>query len=178
MKLDFLLVEKIKNGNDKAGEEFVKKYYSDIYQYCFLHTHDPHFAEDMTQETFLRFFKTIDTYAEQGKVKNYLYRIAGNCIKNYYKKKKEILLDNMPERLEENAGDIELRLDIERAVDGLPEILKETAILYFFQDLKQREIADLLEISLPLVKYRIREVKKILSKYWEVKEDGAVSKKD
>lgn len=178
MNLDFLLVEKIKKGNDKAGEEFVKKYYSDIYQYCFLHIHDRYIAEDITQETFLRFFNTVNTYTEQGKVKNYLYRIAGNCIKNYYKKKKEIFFDDMPERLEENIGDIELRLDIERAVDGLPEVLKETAILYFFQDLKQREIADLLEISLPLVKYRIREVKKILSKYWEVKEDDAVSKKD
>lgn len=168
MNLDILLIEKIKNRNNRVGEEFVKKYYSDIYQYCFLHIHDRHLAEDMTQETFLRFFETVDTYKEQGKTKNYLYRIAGNCIKNYCKKTKEILLDGIPEMSEENACDIELRLDIERAVDGLPEILKETAILYFFQNLKQREIADLLEISLPLVKYRIREVRKILTEYWEV----------
>ncbi len=178
MNLDLLLVEKIKNGNNRAGEEFIKKYYSSIYQYCFLHIHDRHLAEDMTQETFLRFFEAVATYTEQGKAKNYLYCIVGNCIKNYCKKKKEIPLEDVPEVSEEKNCDIELKLDIERAVDSLPEDLKETAILFFFQNLKQREIADLLEISLPLVKYRIREVRKILSEYWEVKEDGTVSKKD
>ncbi|MCM1181356.1 MAG: sigma-70 family RNA polymerase sigma factor [Clostridium sp.] len=164
MNLDFLLVEKIKNGDNKAAEGFVKKYYSSICQYCFLHIHDRYIAEDMTQETFLRFFETINTYTEQGKVRNYLYCIAGNCIKNYCKKKKEILLDDTSEMLEESISDIESRLDIEQAVDGLPEVLRETAILFFFQNLKQREIADLLQVSLPLVKYRIREIRKILSK--------------
>ncbi|MCM1499267.1 MAG: sigma-70 family RNA polymerase sigma factor [Clostridium sp.] len=164
MNLDFLLVDKIKNGDNKAAEGFVKKYYSSIYQYCFLHIHDRYIAEDMTQETFLRFFETINTYTEQGKVRNYLYCIAGNCIKNYCKKKKEILLDDTSEMLEESISDIECRLDIEQAVDGLPEVLRETAILFFFQNLKQREIADLLQVSLPLVKYRIREIRKILSK--------------
>lgn len=168
MNLDFLLVEKIKNGNSKAGDEFVKKYYSEIYQYCFLHVHDPYCAEDITQETFLRFFKTVNTYTEKGKMKSYLYCIAGNCLKNFYKRKKEILLDDMPEIWEENINDVVLRLDIEQAVDGLPEALKETAILYFFQQLKQSEIADVLKISKPLVKYRIREARKRMSEYWKV----------
>lgn len=163
MNWDFLLVEKIKNGNGRAGGQFIKKYYSSIYQYCFLHIHDRDHAEDLTQETFLRFFETIDTYTEQGKAKSYLYCIAGNCIKNYYKKKKELLPGELPEMPENNTGDIELRLDVERAVDSLPEELRETTILFFFQGLKQREIADLLNISVPLVKYRIREAKKRLA---------------
>lgn len=56
-------------------------------------------------------------------------------------------------------------MDVERAVDRLPEDLKEVTILFFFQGLKQREIAELLNINLPLVKYRIREAKKKLSEY-------------
>lgn len=163
MNLDFLLVEKIKAGNSRAGEQFVNKYYSSIYQYCFLHIHDRNLAEDMTQETFLRFFETAAAYTEQGKAKSYLYRIAGNCMKNYYKKKKEVLPGELPEMPENSIGDMELRLDIERAVDSLPEDLKETAILFFFQGLKQREIADLLNINVPLVKYRVREARKKLS---------------
>lgn len=165
MNPDFLLVEKMKAGNGRAGEQFVKKYYPSIYQYCFLHIHDRNCAEDMAQETFLRFFETIDTYRELGKTKSYLYCIAGNCIKNYYKKKKEVLPGELPDLPEENAGDMELKLDIERAVDSLPDELKEISILYFFQSLKQREIAELLNISVPLVKYRIREARKKLSEY-------------
>lgn len=165
MSPDFLLVEKMKAGNGRAGEQFVRKHYPSIYQYCFLHIHNRDLAEDMTQETFLRFFEAIDTYTELGKTKNYLYSIAGNCMKNYYKKKKELLPGEMPDIPEENAGSMELRMDVERAVDRLPEDLKEVTILFFFQGLKQREIAELLNINLPLVKYRIREAKKKLSEY-------------
>ena len=40
--------------------------------------------------------------------------------------------------------EIEIRLDIEQAVDRLPEEIKETAIFFFFQEIKQKEIVDLL----------------------------------
>ncbi len=178
MDLDFLLIEKIKNGNDEAGEQLVKKYYAPIFQYCFLHLHDRECAEDITQETFLRFFESVTTYTERGKVKSYLYCIAGNRIKNYYKKKKEILPGEMPEIPSGNTGEIETRLDIERAIENLPENLKETTILYFFQGMKQREIADMLNITVSLVKYRIKEARRILKEYLEVKSDETVSKED
>lgn len=70
----------------------------------------------------------------------------------------------MPEIPDQPMNDVEIRLDIERAVDHLPEELREVTILYFFQDLKQKEIAKLLNIKLSLVKYRIGQAKKILSK--------------
>lgn len=45
---DFLLLQKIKNGKSDASEQLIKKYYSSIYQYCLLHTHDRNYAEDLT----------------------------------------------------------------------------------------------------------------------------------
>ena len=66
-------------------------------------------------------------------------------------------------------GDAEVRMDIERAVDRLPEELKETAILFFFQELKQKDIAKLLDMNISLVKYRIGRAKKLLSEYLEVR---------
>lgn len=56
------------------------------------------------------------------------------------------------------------RLDVKRALDSLPAELKEAAILYYFQELKQREIADILGIGLPLVKYRISRAKEEMKK--------------
>ena len=144
MTSDFLLLQKIRNGNNHAGNQFVENYYSFIYQYCFLHIHNQECAEDMVQETFVRFFGALMSGAEIGKAKSYLYSIAGNIIKNYYKKKKEILLDQLPDIEKDNLTEIEIRLDVERALDLLPEEIKETAILFFFQGLKQKEISDLL----------------------------------
>lgn len=172
MDSDFLLIRQIKSGKSEAGERFVKKYYSSIFQYCFLHIHDRDFAEDLTQETFVRFFESLKTYEDQGKAKNYLYCIAGNLMKNYFKKKKEVLVDEipeMPEKISENSmADIEVRMDIEQAVDRLPDELKEITILFFFQCLKQKEIAEILHINLSLVKYRIGKAKKILYECLEV----------
>lgn len=165
MESDILLISQIKSGKNEASERFIKKYYASIYQYCLLHIHDRYYAEDLTQETFLRFFASLETYREYGKTKNYLYRIASNIMKNFYIKKKDILLDQLPETAENNAGDIDIKLDIERAVDSLPDELREVAILFFFQDLKQAEIAQILNIKLSLVKYRISRAKILLAEY-------------
>ena len=167
MTSDFFLVQKIRNGDELAGNQFVEKYYSLIYQYCFLHIRNKECAEDMTQETFVRFYEAILKDANIRKIKNYLYSIAGNILKNYYKKKKEILLDQLPETEKDNLTELEIRLDIERALDQLPEEIKEITILFFFQGLKQKEIAALLHIKLSLVKYRISKAKELLSKQLE-----------
>ena len=102
------------------------------------------------------------------KVKSYLYRVAGNTVKNYYRKKKELLLEKLPDTVENNAADIEVRLDIERAVACLPDEIREITILFFFQGLKQKDISDLLGIKLSLVKYRVSKAKELLSKELEV----------
>ena len=65
-------------------------------------------------------------------------------------------------------GDVYKRQDIERALEQLPEEIKEIVILYFFQGLKQKEIADLLNIKLSLVKYRVSKAKELLAKQLEV----------
>ena len=67
-------------------------------------------------------------------------------------------------------GDAEARMDIGQAIDHLPEELREITILFFFQGLKQKDIAELQNIKLSLVKYRISRAKKLLSEYLEVRE--------
>ncbi len=168
MSSDFLLIHRIRNGDEQAGNQFIERYYPSIYQYCFLHIHDKECAEDITQETFTKFFEALMKNSDIGKIKSYLYSISGNLIKNYYKKKKELLTDQIPDIPQNRLAEIEIRLDIEQAVDHLPEEIKETAILFFFQELKQKEIADLLNIKLSLVKYRVSAAKKLLSKQLEV----------
>ena len=58
MDADFLLIHKMKNGDEEAIEVFVKKYYSTIRNYCRLHTYTDCDAEDITQATF-EVYKTI-----------------------------------------------------------------------------------------------------------------------
>ncbi|MGN1165180.1 MAG: RNA polymerase sigma factor, partial [Lachnospiraceae bacterium] len=165
---DFLLILRMKQGNEDAFEKFVRKYYSQILQYCRYHCFDMEHAEDLTQETFLKFISSLQSYHHMGKAKNYLYTIAGNLCKNNAKKKKDIPVDQ--DVLEQEIGfsnvmeRTETKICIEQALDELLPELREIIILFYFQDCKIAKIADILQISLPLVKYRLRRAKEELKR--------------
>ncbi len=162
MDTDFFLIKKMRLSDESAIEAFVEKYYFDILKYCKHHCSDTKYAEDLTQETFVHFFESLEKYHHFGKAKNYLYIIAGNLCKDYYKKIAEMPMEKLPESDENQTEHIHNRLLMEWALNKLPQELKEVVILYYFQDLKLREIGNLLQIELPLVKYRIKRAKILL----------------
>ena len=164
MDADFLLLHRMRNGEIQAIEDFVQKYYPRILRYCHLHIQDTGFAEDLTQETFARFFRSLGQYQHYGKAANYLYVIAGNLCRDYYKKPEAIPMEELPEQPVYQMETLDLRLDVHRALEQLPSELREVTILYFFQELRQKEIARILGIGLPLVKYRIRRAKELLER--------------
>ena len=78
---DFLLIRKMKQGDDNAFDLFVHKYYQEILSYCYHHCFDQTYAEDFTQETFIRFFSKLPDYHYKGKTLNYLYTMTDvNCV--------------------------------------------------------------------------------------------------
>lgn len=179
MDKDFFLIHKMKNGDEAAMEGFIRSYYPLILNYCYYHIAVRDSAEDITQETFERFFRSLPNYRHDGKALNYLYTIAGNLCRDFYKKEgrqspgkanaQEILKDRavQKDQTEETAR----RLDMERALGKLPEELREVIILYYFQELKLREIAEVLKIGLPLVKYRIKRAREQLGELLKEEEN-------
>ncbi len=172
MLADVRFVQKLKNGDQEAIEEFVEEYYPAILSYCRYHTWNREFAEDLTQDVFCRFFKALPSYRHQGKLLNYLYVIARNlCMSEYERALPLRDAADMGDEAVQNmvsgeSGDVmeavSERLDVEQAIKQLPRELQEAVILYYFQGLKQREIAKICGIKLPLVKYRLRQAKEQL----------------
>lgn len=162
MDTDFLLIRKMKQGILSAVDEFVQKYYGDLLRYAGHHCQTREEAEDLVQETFLRFFENLDGYRHVGKAKNYLYTIAGNLCRDAWKKKREVLFDSLPETGEDSMTEVEENFILKEALDKLPEEFREVLILHYFEDLKLAEIHQILQISLPLVKYRIKRGKELL----------------
>ena len=167
MDADLLLLLRMQNGDDEAIEAFVRKYYPRILQYCRLHLGDPCHAEDCTQETFARFFRTLPKYRHYGKAANYLYVIAGNLCRDHYRRPAEIPLDTLPEQPVDPIASFDLRMDLRQALGRLPPELREVTVLYFLQGQPQKEIARILGIGLPLVKYRLRRAKELLKNWLE-----------
>ena len=165
MDLDYLLVQRMRLGDEKALEAFVTKYYPAILKYCHLHIDDYGYAEDMAQETFARFFRTLKQYRHYGKAANYLYVIAANACRDYYRQNRELPLETLPEEPDERAGSTEMQIEVRMALDSLPEEIREVAILYFVQERKQKDIAAVLGIGLPLVKYRISRARELLAAF-------------
>lgn len=176
MDADFLLIRRMKQGEEAAFDAFVRKYYRDILNYCAYRCPDKGYAEDLTQETFVRFLGKLPEYRNQGKTKNYLYTIAGNLCKDYWKKIREMPLEGgeLEERLESGEHPAESLVDkftIEWALRQLPDEQREVIVLYYFQELKLREIAKILKVGLPLVKYRMRQAKIRLEKLLRKEDD-------
>ncbi|MFR4430427.1 MAG: RNA polymerase sigma factor [Blautia faecis] len=143
----------------------MRKYYDEILKYCTYHCQDAQYGEDFTQEVFVRFFAGLAAYEYQGK-KIISTPLQGICA-GFYRKSQEIPMEQQVfEQEKEENGKLEKvaeRLDMEQALRKLPEELREVLILYYFQELKLREIAKVLQIGLPLAKYRIKRAKEQLA---------------
>ena len=75
-------------------------------------------------------------------------------------------MEEMPEIQNKNTESFEEQMAVREAFDSLPKELRETAILFFVQELKQKDIAKILGISLSLVKYRIRRSRELFEAYF------------
>ncbi len=138
--------------------------YDKIYKYCFFKVRNKEVAEDITQETFLKYFSQI-TYINRGKQLAYLYTIAKNHCTDYFRKKQTVPYD---ENLvaEDDMVSIENSLAVRQAVDLLPEELQEIILLRFSNELGIGEIAAFTNLSRYAV-YRklntaLKELKSIL----------------
>ncbi len=179
MDLDFLLIQRMRMGDEKAIEIFVKKYYEKILKYCQVHLSCSSDAEDLVQETFLHFFCALDRYQHYGKAANYLYAIATNLCKDFYRKNREIPVEELPElekvKSIDRNGEVELKMDVCRALERMSEEIKEVTVLFFFEEKKQKDIAKILGISLPLVKYRIHRARELLEEYFSEDKESGIS---
>ena len=154
-----MLIQKMRNGDEEALELFVRRYYEPIFRYCAAHVRDRFLA----QETFERFFRSFEDYKHWGKAANYLYSIAANACRDALRRKQELPLAGVPEPASAPLERLDAALSVRAELDRLPEELQETAILYFLQELKQKDIARILGIGLPLVKYRIKRARELLT---------------
>jgi len=85
------VIVKIKNGEIDYFEILVKKYSPVIYCYLFSRLKKREDCEDLLQEIFLSFYKSINRFNEERSVLPYLFEIAKNSLKMFYRKRKIFL---------------------------------------------------------------------------------------
>lgn len=170
MDTDRALVEQCLNGSDGAWEELVRSHSRLVYGACYRFTGRVDDANDMTQEVFLRVFRSLHTYQPgAGAFRTWLVRLTRNLLIDHYRKTKKDQalspLDDSSYRLEQTHG-VEARADglaasreasdlIQKGLQFLSPELREAVILRDIQGLEYREIAEALGVPDGTVKSRI-----------------------
>lgn len=154
---------KLKNGDKEGVYIAFDAYYDKIYGYCYRHVNHRETAQDLTQEVFLRVLLHLENYRHYGKFENYLYVIAGNLCRDYYRKRRVLSLEDLELQKEEQGfARTEEQLVVEQALKKLPEQEREIILLRFYQDLKIKDIAKILGLKLSTVKYHLKRAQERL----------------
>ncbi|MEE5991741.1 MAG: RNA polymerase sigma factor [Oscillospiraceae bacterium] len=147
----------------------IKDQYKKVFQYCYSRIADRDTAEDITQETFLRFLEHPE-YQKSGNEIQYLYTIARNlCIDEYRKVPVETLSDeaeNIPEQSAGERGWID-SIVLRKILDGLPKEEREIIILRYVSELSVSEIAGIYQTSWFTMNRRIKRILEKLRKLFE-----------
>lgn len=142
-------------------EKIIRKYYDEIFRYCYHHVESSALAEDLCQDTFVSFIEHYGRYRQEGKTRNYLYTIAKNKCRDHYKKQRPFIMEKVPEQ--EAGACMEEEVLVKYMVMCLPEELREAIVLRYFQGLKYTDIGAILKISSSLAKYRVKKGLELLA---------------
>ncbi len=139
--------------------------YNKIYRYCYYRVRNKDVAEDLTQETFLRFFKS--NYEEKGKEMNYLYTIAKNLCINEIKNNVRAVQNDAIEVESVVDEDMVEKIHIRNLLMELPEDDREVLILRYMNGETVSDISKLLGISRFALYRKIQNAKKELKNMLE-----------
>ena len=180
-----VLLSEIKLNNKEAFEFLFKKYYPRLQGYAIRFVNDEEVARDIIQECFLKFWEKRELLSAVS-VTSLLFAMVRNSCLNYLKHL-SIIEKHQIEYLAKQEGEErlyyadfamdaeygllydELQQQIKIVIDNLPERCREVFIMSRFKELKNREIADKLQISTTAVEKQIAKALNIFSKHFKDK---------
>ena len=173
---DAELIERCLRKENSAWEAIVVRYRRKVFHisYKFTGKHDE--AEDLTQEIFLKIFRSLEKFNQDADFSTWLSSVARNyCIDHYRasKREREVLVEDLvafdlapassgnPHRLLE---DRDRRSFLRKGLELLPEKLREAVVLRDLQGLSYQEMADRLSLPEGTVKSRINRGREELTR--------------
>jgi len=168
-------IERLKKGDTAAFETLVAERSGEIYGLLYRLTENREEARDLTQETFLRAFQSIEHFRGDADLRTWIYRIAINQARNrwrwWHRRKREVTVSldsgngnqpltaalhaNRGETPEEEALTHERERALRKALQNLRRVYREAVILRDIEGLTYEEVADTLHINVGTVKSRL-----------------------
>ncbi len=175
VKTDEQLIQALQEGELAAYDQLVERYRDRLFTFLRLMVKDPGTAEDLLQETFIRFWRYRMNYKPVARFSTWIYTIAGNLARSELRRlarKNEIDIAanehvNAPEfEFVDQAAPVDAQVHrrmtqeaVRRAIEKLPDDFREVIILRELQELSYEEIVELLSLPLGTVKSRINRAR-------------------
>lgn len=175
---DLEKIESCQLGNTEAFSFLVDKYKNMVYQLALRMSGNYHDSEDITQEAFLRAYRSLDHYNPSYSFSSWLYKITLNIIRDRMRKKdltmhnpfqgqqddeSRISLSNLKDQSAINPENWQVRRennrDLQTAINNLPLQHREIIVLRHIQNLSYHEIARILNISMNSVKVQLHRAR-------------------
>lgn len=185
-----LLVRRCLGGDATAWEEIVRLHNRRIYNLCYRFTNSPDDAQDLTQDVFIKVYRTLGSYdVDKGAFTTWLTTLTRNLLVDHFRRSRQDRLTesidaglreeedslSLSDRLEDQSPNPDDRLAsketqnmVQQALTHLSPDLREAVILRDLQDLDYKEIAQVLKVPEGTVKSRINrgrmELARLLSR--------------
>ncbi|MDE0325968.1 MAG: sigma-70 family RNA polymerase sigma factor [Candidatus Poribacteria bacterium] len=174
---DIQLIRKILSGDDEAFNALVQKYQKSVHTLVWRKIGDFHYAEEITQDTFLQAYEKLSTLKDPSQFAGWLYAIVNRLCIGWMRKQKPAMqplddtsvkaIDNLTyeryvsEQRESEA--IERRYEIvEELLGKLPESEREVMTLYYLGEMPTKEIGELLDVPVNTIVSRLHRARKRL----------------
>ena len=179
---DIQLIRKILSGDDAAFNILVQKYQKSVHTLVWRKIGDFHYAEEITQDTFLQAYEKLSTLKDPSQFAGWLYVIANRLCIAWIRKQRPAMqplndtsvqaINNLAyERYvlaQREAEAIERRYEIaEELLSKLPESEREVMTLYYLGEMPTKEIGELLNVPVNTIVSRLHRARKRLQEKGE-----------
>ena len=152
---DHELVTRFQRDSDESAfRELVQRYQRPLYNFVWRHIQQHEESADICQQVFIQVFNKAQTFRGEASFKTWLYQIALNQCKNWYRSQQRhpmelatpevlaaIVMDNPAV---ESSGEAERRV-LNQAISALPEKQRHTLYLHLYQDCSFQEVATIMD---------------------------------
>ena len=168
---DHLLIPLLSKQDEAAFEQVFKTHYKNLHAYAFTILKDEDEAEEMVQQVFFKLWERSERLSFSGPIAAYLYRAVHNESLNFLKHQKvkaghqlhvAYSMKNKTEQPQPKMVKKELENKLREALNELPEQCRTVFQLSRFEDMKYKEIAEKLDISIKTVENHMGKALKLL----------------
>ena len=173
------LVSKAKQGDPDALNDLFNAFYNDVYYFALKTVKDDQVACDVTQETFIEVINTLDQLEQEAAFVTWLKKITYHQCTRYFKKKKDIIVDEdedgntVFDTLQEEKADFipeealdkeDFKKTIMGMIDNLSEEQRAAVMMFYYDELSIKQIAEIQNTNENTVKSRLNYAKKGIKK--------------